>query len=180
MGRRNYLVEGVSGTGKTAVCNELRRRGFSAINGDRELAYQGDPKTGKPVTGVRGLPVHDHHLWNAELVRAITADDSDPVTFFCGGSRNVSSFIDAFDGVFVLAVDLDTLERRLDARDPDEWAGAGRDDERALVRRLRATGVDTPHGVPLDATRPLATVVDELLRVCGLSQHQPDRRFQQK
>jgi hypothetical protein len=46
MGMRNYLIEGVSGTGKTSVCNELQRRGYHAINGDRELAYQGDPETG--------------------------------------------------------------------------------------------------------------------------------------
>ena len=35
MGKRNYLIEGVSGTGKTSVCQELRRRGYVAINGDR-------------------------------------------------------------------------------------------------------------------------------------------------
>jgi predicted ATPase len=27
MGVKNYLIEGVSGTGKTAVCKELQRRG---------------------------------------------------------------------------------------------------------------------------------------------------------
>lgn len=42
VGVRNYLVEGVSGTGKTSVCEELNRRGYHAIHGDRELAYQGD------------------------------------------------------------------------------------------------------------------------------------------
>jgi hypothetical protein len=44
MGIRNYLIEGVSGTGKTSVCDELQRRGYHAIHGDRELAYQGDPE----------------------------------------------------------------------------------------------------------------------------------------
>ena len=38
MGKRNYLIEGVSGTGKMSVCNELPRRSYHAINGDRELA----------------------------------------------------------------------------------------------------------------------------------------------
>ena len=49
MGVRNCLVEGVSGTGKTSVCHELNRRGYHAVNGDRELAYQGDPETGEPT-----------------------------------------------------------------------------------------------------------------------------------
>ncbi len=52
VGIRNYLIEGVSGTGKTAVCKELRQRGYHAINGDTELAYQGGPDTGEPTAGV--------------------------------------------------------------------------------------------------------------------------------
>lgn len=60
MGERNFLVEGVSGTGKTSVCHELRRRGHHAVNGDTELAFQGDPATGEPTAGG---PSHWHHLW---------------------------------------------------------------------------------------------------------------------
>src|SRR5689334_11045132 len=110
MGRRNYLVEGVSGTGKTSVCRELQRRGHHAVNGDTDLAYQGDPETGAPIDSA----VHEHHIWDVDRVRALTADDREPVTFFCGGSRNFAKFIDLFDGVFVLDVDLETLHRRLD------------------------------------------------------------------
>jgi len=49
MGVRNYLIEGVSGTGKTAVAEEIQRRGYHVIHGDRELAYHGDPETGEPL-----------------------------------------------------------------------------------------------------------------------------------
>ena len=64
MGVSNVLVEGVSGTGKTAVCHELRRRGHHAVNGDRELAYQGDPLTGEPTDE----PSHWHHRWRVARV----------------------------------------------------------------------------------------------------------------
>jgi hypothetical protein len=47
VGVRNYLVEGVSGTGRTTVCTEVNRRGHHAVHGDRELAYQGDRETGE-------------------------------------------------------------------------------------------------------------------------------------
>ena len=159
MGVKNFLVEGVSGTGKTSVCNELRRRGYQAINGDNELAYQGDPETGDPTNG----HTHEHHLWRVDKVRALVADQDEPVTFFCGGSRNFSTFIDLFDGVFVLQVDRDTLVRRLDERPVDEWGG--RRDERELAMRLHQTGEDVPSdGTPIDATAPLARVVDEIVR----------------
>ncbi|AYM10877.1 hypothetical protein At1D1108_12480 [Agrobacterium tumefaciens] len=49
MGRRNYLIEGVSGAGKTSVATELQQRGLHVIHGDRELAYKGDPETGEPM-----------------------------------------------------------------------------------------------------------------------------------
>ncbi|UKA68590.1 nucleoside kinase [Arthrobacter sp. FW306-05-C] len=163
MGRKNYLIEGGSGTGKTAVCNELRRRGYHAINGDRELAYQGDPETGEPVGGITGVAVHGHHLWRVDQVRALAADPREAVTFFCGGSRNLAKFIDLFDGVFVLEVDLETLKQRLDQRPEDEWGG--RQTERELIEHLHRTREEIPPGgITIDATAPLARVVDDILR----------------
>lgn len=168
VGRRNYLVEGGSGTGKTAVCHELRRRGFRAINADRELAIQGDPQSGEPVTGITGLSVHDHHIWPVDQVKALVADNADPVTFFCGGSRNSDKFIDLFDGVFILEVDLDTLQRRLHRRPEDEWGG--RPMERDLIVRRHQTREDLPKiATPIDATAPLTQVVDDMLRRIELS-----------
>ena len=160
MGVRNYLVEGLSGTGKTTVAEELQRRGYHVVHGDRELAYQGDPVTGEP----RKDHAHEHHIWPVERVRALCADGSTPETFFCGGSRNVTSFLDLFDAVFVLEVDLDTLNRRLDARPDEEWGG-GRPTDRERIVRWHESGEDVPPGgIPIDSTAPIGRVVDEILR----------------
>jgi thymidylate kinase len=159
MGVRNFLIEGVSGTGKTSVCRELQQRGYHAINGDTELAYQGDPETGEPMDG----SAHEHHIWDVAKLRALIAGRDEALTFFCGGSRNWPTFIDLFDDVFVLDVDVDTLCARLDERPKDEWGGRPQDRELAL--RLHRTKEDIPNtGIVIDATAPIAEVVDEILR----------------
>ena len=157
MARRNYLVEGVSGTGKSSVCHELQKRGYKAINGDRELAYQGDPETGKR-TGAYG---HEYHIWDLDKVREIAANREDAVAFFCGGSRNFNKFVDLFDKVFVLNVDTETLKQRLDSRTADDWGENKK--EKELILRLHATKEDIPEGMIIDAARPLNEVVDAIV-----------------
>jgi predicted ATPase len=86
MGRRNYLIEGVSGAGKTAVCTELQRRGYQAIHGDRKLVYRGDPETGLPTAPETGTPtatwMSEHQIWDVEKVQAFVANQEAAVTFF--------------------------------------------------------------------------------------------------
>ena len=162
MGRRNYLISGVSGAGKTAVCTALQRRGYQAIDGDREGAYQGDADTGHPTDGLKhehSAPcISAHHIWDVEQVQALVANQEEAVTFFCGGSRNSSQYLALFDGVLVLAVDLDTSLRRMDervARDPTDWGGTPA--EREITVRMYHTKAALPHnGTLIDASAPRA------------------------
>lgn len=158
MGARNYLIEGVSGAGKTTVGEELERRGYQVIHGDRGLAYFGDPETGEPLEG----SAHEHFIWDLGKVRAIVADQNHGITFFCGGSRNHHRFIDLLDGVFLLEVDPDTMVRRLAARPDTEWAGPP--PGRELLARVHATKEDQPKiGIKIDATVAIGRVVDAIL-----------------
>lgn len=160
MGVKNILIEGVSGTGKTSVCTELQRRGYQAIHGDRELAYQGNPETGIPTDG----RTHEHHIWNVNKVKELIANQDHAITFFCGGSRNFSKFIGLFDRVFILEIDLQTLHQRLDERPADEWGA--KPQERELITRLHQTREDIPKtGIIIDATAPLSKVVDRILQL---------------
>ena len=156
MGVKNYLIEGVSGTGKSSVCQELRRRGYDVVDGDKELAYQGDPETGEKTEG----HTHQLHIWNEAKVRKIASDHTKSVTYFCGGSRNFSRFLDVFDRIYILDVDEATLNDRLDSRD-----GWGKEkSERELVLRLHESKEDLPQdGIEIDATEPLSKVVDKII-----------------
>ena len=159
MGRRNFLVEGISCSGKTTVGIELQRRGYQAVNGDTELAYQGDPETGAPTD----THSHEHHIWRVDAVRRLAGQRDEAVTFFCGGSRNFAEFLDVFDSVFVLDIDPPTLLDRLDARPDEEWGA--RPAERELIIHLHGSREGLPDGVRVDATQPLTDVVDEILRL---------------
>ena len=92
MGVRNYLIEGVSCTGKTSVCGELRRRGLHAINGDAELAYQGDPITGEPggegwpTSTISGTWIRSGRWWPTKAMRrpsSAAAPGTSPVSLMC-------------------------------------------------------------------------------------------------
>ena len=114
--------------------------------------------TGAPAQGDQ----HEHHIWHVETVRALVASHQTPMTFFGGGSRNWVAFIQLFDAVFILQVDVGTLIRRLDGRADDEWGA--RPAERACVLRSHRAAKSAPDGMTIDATQPLASVVDEILR----------------
>ena len=172
MSLENYLIEGGSGVGKTTVAEELQRRGYHVVHGDRDFAYYGDPETGEPVPlrphqgeadNVRWG--YEHWIWPVEAVRSLIADQRHAMSFFCGHSANSHHFIGLFDKVFTLEVDLGTLNRRLAGRPEDEFGG--RPSERELVVRLHATREDLPtHAVRIDGTGPVSRVVDEILSKC--------------
>jgi len=173
MGIRNYLIEGGSGTGKTTVAEELERRGYHVLHGDRTLAYYGDPETGYPMqTPQLGCEAdrikwgYEHWIWPVEKVKALIADQISPISFFCGHSANSRQFTGLFDGVFVLEVDAQELRARLDKRPEDEFGG--RPIERDLVMRLHETKEGLPRGaISIDANVPVVRVVDDILSRCS-------------
>jgi len=163
MGHKNYLIEGVSCTGKTSVFKELKRRGYIAIDGDTKLAYQGDPQTGSPTKG----HVHEHHIWDVEKVEKFL-NNEDKAVFFCGGSRNFERFLSRFDEVFILDIDRATLKERLDTRQNGQWGST--EEQKRLVLRLHKTKEDVPEkGIIINACEPISEVVDAILRHTGLA-----------
>ena len=167
MGQRNVLIEGVSGTGKTTICDELLRRGYHAIHGDRDLRPDRARERDRVFhsDAERAAFVHAHARWDVTKVRDHLENRHPGLSFFCGGFRNHAELVGLFDAVFVLEVDLDTLMRRLEDRPEEEFGG--KPAERALIKRLHATGEDMPKGaIPVDARKSIDQVADEIVRTC--------------
>lgn len=59
------------------------------------------------------------------------------------------------------------------ARDPTDFGGTP--EERALIARLYATRADIPkNATSIDATAPIARVVDDILTRCGIASRVAD------
>ncbi len=169
------------------VGNELEKRGCHVIHGDRELAYCGDPETGEPVTPNTEKPSAKwrsaHHIWDLEKVQRHIDSDAEDCTFFCGGSRNFSKFVDLLDGVFILDVDCETMMARIDKRisvDPSDFGAT--EEERSLILELHETKRDIPKiGTIIDAAQQSDKVVDQILDIIkvmegdGAGPQRPDR-----
>jgi hypothetical protein len=117
MAKRNYLVEGLSGVGKSSVYEELIRRGYTAISTDRAWAYNADPDTGLP-----GGPVgHDTWVWDQRVaVRELESPEPEAVVRLWEQpqQRPLPALLTK---VFSLRIDDDTMRRRLEGRTDDDW-----------------------------------------------------------
>src|SRR5215203_6571246 len=171
MAKRNCLVEGLSGTGKSSVYEELIRRGYTAISTDRAWKYFVDPDTGLP-----GGPAHyDNHRWDEQKAVSELESPEPDVLFVCGSSRNRDRFLTHFTKVFNLRIDDDNMRRRLEERTNNEFGKQS--DEVELMLRLNRSDEKPDGAIDVDATQPLRQVVDELLRLASCRTVRSDSRL---
>ena len=155
----NYLIEGISGTGKTAVCQELQKRGCKAIEADEAFGFYGDPKTGLPTKHKSQL----NWIWDKNKV-AEALDTKTDIIFMCGGAMNQNEFIHYFTKVFTLRVDDNTLKSRLLNRTNNDFGKHPDDLARQLEWNKGVIAYAKQRGtVLIDATKPVADIVDEIL-----------------
>jgi len=155
-------IDGLSGTGKTTLAMELRNRGFHAVDSDSAFAYFADPVTGLPTAH----QIRDNWKWDGRRLRAFAEQVRGETAFVCGGALNSEDFSALFRLRFVLIVDDETLRRRILTRrdndfgkDPNELA------EQLALNACALQDASAIGAVPIDATRPVETVADDILRV---------------
>lgn len=155
----NYLIEGVPGTGKTTIGNELRRRGFRVVEGDKGIGYFGDPKTGAPTNKKYQL----NWIWKREKLEK-ELSKGDEITFICGGAMNQNKFMHYFTKVFTLHVDNDILRYRIMNRIGNQFGKKPKDLKRQLKWNKGTIEYSKQRGtILIDATRPIEEIADDIL-----------------
>ena len=166
MAKRNYLVEGLSGAGKSSVYEELIRRGYKAISTDRAWKVSVDPDA-DPASLTPSV-------WDEQRALRELENTEPDVLFVCGSSSNRDRFLRHFTQIFNLRIDDDTMRQRL--RDRTNNDTGKHPDELARILALNRKD-RKPHGaIDLDATKPLNKVVDEVLRTAGCEPRNSESR----
>lgn len=156
----NYLVEGLSGTGKSSVCEELKKRGYNAVEADDAFGHYADSNTGLPTDQKAQL----NWMWDAKKVEHLLASSSIETVFVCGGAMNQDKFMHLFTKVFTLLLDDNTLKDRLASRTNNDFGKHPDDLARQLEWNQGSVSYAEQRGtVLIDASKPLVDVVDEIL-----------------
>src|SRR6476620_8667615 len=159
MAKRNYLVEGLSGAGKSSVYEELIRRAHKAISTDRAWKRLAEPDTGLPGGPTR----YSESIWDQQKALSELEGPEPEVLFVCGSSRNRDCFLPYFTKIFNLRIDDDTMRRRLQERTNNDFGK--QPEEVELMLSLNRSDEKPAGAIDVDATQPLDQVVDELLRL---------------
>ena len=155
-------MTGMSGTGKSSALAELGRRGYRVVDTD-EPGWREYREYDEPSELHRG-----EWLWVEERITGLLDSDDGRSLFVQGCVRNQSKFYDRFNAVVLLSapagVILDRVARRTTnnyGKTPSERAMIV--DDLDKIEPLLREGCTHE----LDASRPLAEVVADLLAIAS-------------
>jgi dephospho-CoA kinase len=143
----------MSGTGKSTVLAELRRRGYEVVETDEPEWMEWSNEDGG-------------YVWREDRVSELLARGREGLVFVSGTVSNQGRFYPGFDAVVLLSAPLEVLLGRIEQRTTNDFGKTAEERERimrdfaAFEHRLRATCTHE-----LDATQTIETVVEELIRI---------------
>jgi dephospho-CoA kinase len=143
----------MSGTGKSAALDELRKQGFEIVDTDEPGWTEWSDEDGG-------------YVWREERIVELLDREGGPALYVSGTVSNQGRFYPRFDAVVLLSAPADVLLRRIESRSTNDYGKTA--DERALILSdleeveplLRATSTHE-----IDATQPLEVVVAQLIEI---------------
>jgi ribose 1,5-bisphosphokinase PhnN len=155
------FISAVSGTGKTTLMHELRRRGEEAHDTDTEcIRYS--KQTGEIIGYEQAKKEGYDWIYPTEVLRELKARSRTKNVFLLGSIDNFDEVRAAADEYIWMTIPLDILTHRLDTREKEYGKS---NSERQLILALYKRMVSTlaPTTFTLDATRSVGDIADSLL-----------------
>jgi shikimate kinase len=157
------LITGMSGTGKSAVIQELAARGYRAFDLDTpEWSEWVDADPSDLLTPAKGKD----WIWREDRVRALLSEPAPGVLFVSGCAENMDRLFPLIDLVILLSAPTATIMERLEARSSSGFGHTA--EQRAKVARLVSTIeplLRESADYEIDTNKPIHAAVDEILRL---------------
>lgn len=155
------LITGMSGTGKTAVIQELKACGFTAIDLDTsDWSFWVDAAPTDGLTPAEGKD----WIWQEDRVRALLSAPREGPLFISGCAENMHRLYPLIDRIILLSAPIDTIMARLEKRSASGYGHKA--EERARIDELIATIEpilrEAAHH-EVDTGGPTAETVDRIL-----------------
>ncbi len=171
------FITGISGSGKSAVWQELKSRGYEAYDVDEDgLAKWHNNDTGyvHPKSSVKAHQRTPEflasHSWKVPRneVEELAKHAVDKNVYLCGVVANENELWDLFGKVIALTVDEDTLRHRIKSRTNNDFGKSEHEFEQIIGRQEDAKDSYKKFGhITIDATRPLDEVVDDVVAIAS-------------
>jgi len=124
---KSILITGITGSGKSAVCDELKKSGYKAYDIEiiEGLFNLIDKKTGKIVNDYdnKNLEWVKRHDWmyDKNKLQEVVHKNTKGVVFYCGTAANLDELLFLFDKIFLLKVGPEVLCKRLSTRTSNDY-----------------------------------------------------------
>jgi broad-specificity NMP kinase len=167
MSMGNYLITGRPGSGKTTVIHELQSRGITAHDTDAitGVTQLEDKASGEIIPWPDGPVDWDKCAWNWQEP-ALSKLLRDSETVFVGAIvGNQQKFYPLFSKIFILTLDVETLEKRLETH---EHVRTVEEKSRIIANHFAKQQLLIEQGgIPILNSGPVGLVADEILRVAS-------------
>ncbi len=165
-------ITGLSGSGKSTISEELKKRGFESHDADSEnFNAWYEIKTGKPIKDDKLIETSEewykNYQWQTSraMVEKLAKNAKNKIIFLCGASYNENSCWDLFDKVICLIINESTLRKRILTRTTNTFGKKKHEFDSILEWYKNYPGDYIKMGARIvDANRPLNVVIDEIIK----------------
>lgn len=168
--KKSILITGISGTGKSSLSKKLNEMGYKAYDLDD---YPGlftmlDKRTGKPVVDHDNADLEkvDAMDWvcDTEKLTSIIANESSPITFYCGNASDMDKILPFFDSVILLKIDPDIMRHRLTTRTENDFGRTPEIQDWIMKwKHLFENEMEEKGAIVIDAHQSLDDVAKEII-----------------
>jgi broad-specificity NMP kinase len=170
--KKSILITGTAGVGKTSLSNKLNELGYKSYDIDDV------PGLFSMIHRETKLPIKNHDNFDLEKVKVMTwicdvkklksliNEETNNLAFYCGGGSNVYQFMELFDKVILLTINLETNKHRLSNRIDNDFARTLEVQEYVLNKKNDWENEMIKKGaIIVDAHRDLDFIAKEVLEI---------------